>query len=49
MSSKDTCEDGLIYSKSDDIKIMNNNIADEVIKVLFILLLSGYQIGLEIR
>ena len=47
MSSKDTDEERLIYSKSDNIEIMTNDKADEVIKGLYESLLSEYQIGLE--
>ena len=37
-----------MYSKSDNIEIMTYDKADEVIKELFELLLSRYQIELEI-
>ena len=46
MSSKGTDEDRVIYSKCDNIKIIINDKADEVIKELFQSLLSRYQIGL---
>ena len=46
-SSKDTDEERVMHSKSDNIEIMINNKADEVIDELFQSLLSRYQIGLE--
>ena len=46
-SSKDTDEERVMHSKSDNIEIMINNKADEVIDELFQSLLSMYQIGLE--
>ena len=47
MSSKDNDVERALYSKSDDIEIMINDKADEVIEELFKSLLSRYQIGLE--
>ena len=47
MSSKNNDEESLMHSKSDNIKIMTNEKADEVIEELFQSLLSRYQIGLE--
>ena len=47
MSPKDTDEEDLIHSKSDSIKMMINNKADEVIKECFKFLFSRYQTGLE--
>ena len=47
MSSKDNDEEGMMHSKSDNIEIMINDKADEVIERLFQSLLSRYQIGLE--
>ena len=47
MVSKDTDQELLILSKSDDIKIMINAKENEVIKELFHSLLSRYQTGLE--
>ena len=48
ISSEDNDEEHVMYSKSDNIKIMINDEADEVMKELFQSLLSRYQIGLEI-
>ena len=45
--SKNNNEERLIYSKRDNIKIMINDKADEVIGELFPSLLSRYQIGLK--
>ena len=47
MSSKDSDEKSVIHSKSDNIKIMTNDKAGEVIEKLFQSLLSRYQIMLE--
>ena len=47
MSSKDNDEEHVMHSKSDNIKIMSNDKADEVIEELFQSLLSRYQVGLE--
>ena len=47
MSSNDNDEEGMMHSKSDNIEIMINDKADEVIERLFQSLLSRYQIGLE--
>ena len=47
MSSKNTDEERLIYSKSDNIETMINDKADEVIEELFQSLLSRYQIDVE--
>ena len=47
ISSKDTDEECVMHSKSDNIKIMNYDKADEIIKELFDLLLQRYQVGLE--
>ena len=46
ISFKDIDEERVIHLKSDNIEIMNHDKADEVIKELFELLLSRYQIGL---
>ena len=48
VSSKDNEEEQIMHSKSDNIEIMINDEADEVIQVLFQSLLFRYQIGLEI-
>ena len=48
VSSKDNDEEQIMHSKSDNIEIMINEEADEVIQVLFQSLLFRYQIGLEI-
>ena len=47
MSSKDNDNERKMHSKSDNIEIMINYKADEVIEELFQSLLSRYQIGLE--
>ena len=47
ISSKNNNEERLMYSKRDNIKIMINDKADEVIEELFPSLLSRYQIGLK--
>ena len=47
ISSKDTDEERVMHSKSDNIEIMINDKADEVIEELFHSLLSRYQIGLK--
>ena len=44
---KDNDEERDMHSKSDNIEIMMNDKADEVIEELFKSLLSRYQIGLE--
>ena len=46
MSSKDNDEQRVMYSKSDNIQIMINDKADEVIVELFQSLCSKYQSGL---
>ena len=45
--SKDNDEEHVRHSKSDDIKIMINNKANEVIKELFKLIKNKYQNNLE--
>ena len=47
ISSKDTDEKCVIHSKSDNIKIINYDKADETIKELFDSLLQRYQVELE--
>ena len=47
MSSKDNDNERIMHSQSDNIEIMINYKADEVIEELFQSLLSRYQIGLE--
>ena len=47
ISSKDTDEERVMNSKSNNIEIMINDEPDGVIEELFRLLLSKYQIGLE--
>ena len=47
ISSKDTDEKFVIHSKSDNIKIINYDKADEIIKELFDSLLQRYQVELE--
>ena len=47
MSSKDTAEDRLLHSKGDNIEIIINDKADEVIEELFLLFVSRYQISLK--
>ena len=47
ISSKDTDDECVMHSKSDNIKIMNYDKADEVMKELFDSLLQRYQVGLE--
>ena len=44
---KDSDEERVMHSKSDYIKIIINDEADEVIKEIFEALSSCYQIGLE--
>ena len=44
VSSKDTDEERIIHSKSDNIEVKINDEANEVIKELFESLLSRYQI-----
>ena len=46
VSSKDTDEERIIHSKSDNIEVKINDEANEVIKELFESLLSRYQIWL---
>ena len=47
ISSKVNDEERVMHSKSDNIEIMINDKADEVIEVLFESLFNRYQIGLE--
>ena len=47
MSSKDTDEECVMHSKRNDIEIMINDKADEVIEALFQSILSRYQTPLE--
>ena len=47
ISSIDNDEEPVMHSKSDSIKIMINDKADEVIKIFFYLLRNRYQINLE--
>ena len=47
MSSKDNDNERIMHSQSDNIEVMINYKADEVIEELFQSLLSRYQIGLE--
>ena len=47
MSSKDNDKERVMCSQGDNIEIIINDKADEVIKELFQSLLSNYQIGLE--
>ena len=47
ISSIDNDEEPVMHSKSDNIKIMINDKADEVIKIFFYLLRNRYQINLE--
>ena len=47
ISSKDTDEESVVYSKRDKIKNMINDKADEGTEELFQSLLFKYQIGLE--
>ena len=47
MYSKDTDEKNLMFSKSDNIKIIICDEADQVIEELFQSFFSRYQIGLE--
>lgn len=49
MSSKETGEEHVMHSNSDDIEIMTDDEADEAITELFESLLSRYRIGLEQR
>ena len=46
-SSKDTNEEQVMHSKSDNIEVMIYDNTNEVIEKNFELLLSRYQIGLE--
>ena len=48
MSSKGTDEECLMRSKSDNMEIMINDKAGEVIKIFFKSLISRYQWGLEV-
>ena len=45
ISSKDTDEERVIHSKSDNIEVTNYDGIDEVIEELLESLLSGYQIA----
>ena len=47
MSSKDNDNERIMHSQSDNIEVMINYKADEVIEELFQSLLSRHQIGLE--
>ena len=47
LSSKDTNEEQVMHSKSDNIEVMIYDNTNEVIEKNFELLLSRYQIGLE--
>ena len=47
ISSKDTDDEVVMHSKSNNTEIMIYNKADEAIEELFESLLNGYQIGLE--
>ena len=47
LSSKDTNEEQVMHSKSDNIEVIIYHNANEVIEKNFELLLSRYQIGLE--
>ena len=47
LSSKDTNEEQVMHSKSDNIEVMIYDNTNEVIEKFFELLLSRYQIGLE--
>ena len=47
MSSKDIDEECVIHSKNDNIEIMINDRADEVIEERFQSVFSRYEIGLE--
>ena len=47
MLSRSNDEERVIHFKSDNIEIMTNNKANELIEELFQSLLSRYQIGLE--
>ena len=47
MSPKNNDEERVMYSKSDNIKIMIIDKVDEVIEEVFQSLLSRYQIGVE--
>ena len=47
MSSKDNDEECVMHSKGDNMEMMINDKADEVIQELFQSLLSRYQNGLE--
>ena len=47
ISSKDSDEECVMHSKSDNIELMINNKAEEVIEELFETFLNRHQIGLE--
>ena len=47
VSSKDNDEDWVMHSKSDNIEIMINDRADEIIEKPFLSLIFRYEIGLE--
>ena len=47
ISSKDNDEESVMHLKGNNIRIMVNDKANEVIEKTFQLLLSRYQIGLE--
>ena len=49
ISFKDTNEECVIYSKSNNLEIVINDKADEVIEELFESLFSRYQISLETK
>ena len=48
IANNDTNEDQIMHSKNDNIEIMINDKADEVIKELFKSILDRYQIALKI-
>ena len=48
IANNDTNEDQIMHSKNDNIEIMINDKADEVIKELFKSILYRYQIALKI-
>ena len=48
IANNDTNEDQVMHSKNDNIEIMINDKADEVIKELFKSILYRYQIALKI-
>ena len=49
ISFKDTSEECVIYSKSNNLEIVINDKADEVIEELFESLFSRYQVSLETK